>query len=135
GGRDEGSGAAPRREEDTAATEGLTLVTYPLLVDDGRLSQRADELKSALAEDPFAEIHPDDASATSLADGQGVTVTTSMGSATLPARVTGDVAKGTVFVPFNQAGFQANRLLDGDFATAVTLEAVEQPAESQAAEA
>ncbi len=45
---------------------------------------------------------------------------------TLPARVTEHVAKGSVFVPFNQAGFQANRLLDGDFVTSVTVEPVAQ---------
>jgi hypothetical protein len=27
-----------------------------------------------------------------------------------------------VFVPFNQSGFRANRLLDGDFVTAVSVE-------------
>ena len=49
-------------------------------------------------------------------------VTTSGGEATLPVRVTAHVARGAVFVPFNQAGFQANRLLDGDFVTSVTVE-------------
>jgi NADH-quinone oxidoreductase subunit G len=127
---------APGRAErgtDARGTDGPTLFTYPLLVDEGRLSSRADELKSALAEEPFAEVHRDDAAAASVADGQDVTLTTSTGSATLPARVTERVAKGAVFVPFNQAGFQANRLLDGEFAAGVTLEAVEQPAGSQAA--
>jgi NADH-quinone oxidoreductase subunit G len=124
---------APSAGSDRA--DGLTLFTYPLLVDEGRLSERADELKAALAEEPFVEIHPDDAAASTVTDGGDVTLTTSAGSATLPARVTDHVAKGSVFVPFNQAGFPANRLLDGDFATGVTLEAVEQLAEAEAAEA
>ncbi len=36
--------------------------------------------------------------------------------------MTEHVAKGSIFVPFNQAGFQANTLLDGDFMTSVTVE-------------
>jgi NADH-quinone oxidoreductase subunit G len=105
-----------------ASVKGLTLFTYPLLVDEGRLSERADELKAALADPPFVEIHPDDAG--DVVDGADVVLTTSAGEATLPARVTEHVAKGSVFVPFNQAGFQANRLLAGDFATSVAIEPV-----------
>jgi predicted molibdopterin-dependent oxidoreductase YjgC len=105
---------------------GLTLFTYPLLVDDGRLSERADELKSALGEKPFLEIHPEDAAASSIVEGADVLVRTAAGEATLPARVTEHVAKGSVFVPFNQLGFRANRLLDGDFVTSVTVEAAEE---------
>jgi NADH-quinone oxidoreductase subunit G len=105
-----------------ASVKGLTLFTYPLLVDEGRLSERADELKAALADPPFVEIHPDDAG--DVVDGADVVLTTSAGEATLPARVTEHVAKGSVFVPFNQAGFQANQLLAGDFATSVAIEPV-----------
>jgi len=114
---------APSEPEETA--EGLTLFTYPLLVDEGRLSERADELKAALGGPPFAEIHPDDAADVHVADGDGLVLKTSAGEATLPARVTEHVAKGSVFVPFNQPGFQANTLLDGDFVTSVTVEAAE----------
>jgi NADH-quinone oxidoreductase subunit G len=109
---------------DAGAKEALRLFTYPLLVDEGRLSERADELMAALADPPFVEIHPDDAG--DLADGADVVLKTSAGEATLPARVTEHVAKGSVFVPFNQAGFQANRLLDGDFVTSVTVEPAEE---------
>ena len=91
-------------------------------MDEGRLSERADELKAALADPPFAEIHPEDAG--DLIDGADVLLKTAAGEATLPARVTENVAKGSVFVPFNQAGFQANRLLDGEFVTSVTVEPV-----------
>jgi predicted molibdopterin-dependent oxidoreductase YjgC len=116
-----GDATADESSEDASA-EGLTLFTYPLLVDEGRLSERADELKAALADPPFVEIHPDDAG--DVVDGADVMLTTSAGEVTLPARVTEHVAKGSVFVPFNQAGFQANRLLAGDFATSVTVEPV-----------
>jgi len=106
----------------TGAKEGLTLFTYPLLVDEGRLSEGADELKAALADPPFAEIHPDDAG--DVVDGADLLLKTAAGEATLPVRVTEHVAKGSVFVPFNQHGFQANRLLDGDFVTSVIVEPV-----------
>ncbi|HET9672451.1 MAG TPA: molybdopterin dinucleotide binding domain-containing protein, partial [Actinomycetota bacterium] len=115
-----------------APTDGLTLFTYPLLVDQGRLSERADELRAALAEEPFVEIHPDDAAAAGVADDAEVTVRTPAGEATLPARVTDLVASGAVFVPFNQAGFRANRLLAGDFVAGVTVAPVEALAEAGA---
>ena len=46
--------------------------------------------------------------------------------------MTEHVAKGSVFVPFNQAGFQANRLLDGDFVTSVTVEPAAQLVDAEA---
>jgi NADH-quinone oxidoreductase subunit G len=113
----------------------LLLFTYPLLVDEGRLSERADELKAALAEEPFVEVHPEDAAAVGLADGGRATITTAAGRAELPARVSDHVAKGAIFVPFNQAGFAANILLDGGFSIAATIEPVEQPSgDDEAAE-
>jgi NADH-quinone oxidoreductase subunit G len=113
---------APDEPAEEASGEGLTLFTYPLLVDEGRLSERADELREALGERPFVEIHPDDAADAHVSDGDDLVLKTSAGEATLPARVTERVAKGSVFVPFNQAGFQANTLLDGDFVTSITVE-------------
>ena len=53
---------APRRADRGARASSL-LFTYPLLVDEGRLSERADELKAALEDEAFVEIHPDDAAA------------------------------------------------------------------------
>jgi NADH-quinone oxidoreductase subunit G len=108
----------------------LLLFSYPLLVDDGRLSEGADELKTALGDDPFLEIHPEDAAANSIVDGADVTIQTAAGEATLPAGVTDHVAKGSVFVPFNQRGFAANTLLQGGFTIAATLEPVGAPAGS-----
>jgi len=105
--------------------EGLTLFSYPLLVDEGRLSERADELKAALEEEPFAEVHPADAEAASLVDGARATLRTEAGDAELPVRVTDGVARGAVFVPFNQPGLAANALLAGSFTAPVELAAVE----------
>ncbi len=123
-----GSAAADR-----AAAGSLRLFTYPLLVDEGRLSERADELKAALQEPAFVEVHPRDAEAAELVDGGRVLVRTDAGVAELDARVTDDVAVGAVFVPFNQPGLAANTLLSGELTTEVTLEAVA-PASAEGAE-
>jgi NADH-quinone oxidoreductase subunit G len=115
-----GDGHAP-----IAPAEGeLLLFTYPLLVDEGRLSEGADELKAALEDDAMLEIHPDDAAASGLADGATAVVRTAAGVAELPVRITEHVAAGSVFVPFNQPGFAANTLLCGTFTTPATVEAL-----------
>jgi NADH-quinone oxidoreductase subunit G len=103
----------------------LQLFTYPLLVDEGRLSERADELKAALGQEPFVEIHVDDAAERGIADGGTAVVRTSAGEVVLPVRVTEHIARGTVFVPFNQPGFAANTILAGSFTIVATVEAVQ----------
>ncbi len=105
--------------------DDLTLLTYPLLVDEGRLSDRADELKAALEDPAFAEMHPVDAEKRGLVDGVGVRLTTAAGVASVPLRVTEHVAAGSVFVPFNQPGLAANTLLSGRSTAAVAVETVE----------
>ncbi len=102
----------------------LQLFTYPLLVDEGRLSERADELKAALGEEPFVEIHVDDAAAEGLVDGGRALVRTAAGEVELPVRVTQHIAPGAMFVPFNQPGFAANTILNGSFTIAATVEPV-----------
>jgi NADH-quinone oxidoreductase subunit G len=104
--------------------EALSLYSYPLLVDEGRQSEGAVELKAALEEAPFVEVNPQDAAEHGLADGGSARVATDAGEAVLPVRVTEGVAQGCVFVPFNQPGLAANTLLSGRFTVAVTLEAV-----------
>jgi NADH-quinone oxidoreductase subunit G len=101
----------------------LTLFTYPLLVDEGRLSQGADALKAALGTEPFAELNPEDAEKRGVPDGSRVRVRTEAGEAELSARVSADVAAGTVFVPFNQPGLAANTLLSGGFVGPASVEA------------
>jgi NADH-quinone oxidoreductase subunit G len=99
----------------------LTLVTYPLLVDEGRLSDGADELKAALEEPAFVEVHPEVAEKHGLVDGGRAVVRTDRGEAMLQVRVTEHVAPGALFVPFNQPGLAANTLLSGGFATAAEV--------------
>jgi NADH-quinone oxidoreductase subunit G len=104
--------------------DGLRLFTYPLLVDEGRLSERADELKAALAEEPFLEVHPSDATTLGLAGGGRASVRTDAGVAELPVRVSEHVAPGAAFVPFNQPGLAANTLLSGRMVARATIESV-----------
>jgi NADH-quinone oxidoreductase subunit G len=102
----------------------MTLLSYPLLVDEGRLSEGATALKQALADEAFLEVHPDDAEKHGLVDGGRAAVRTASGQAVLPVRVTEHLAPGALFVPFNQPGLAANRLLTGTFTTAAEVEAV-----------
>jgi NADH-quinone oxidoreductase subunit G len=113
----------PSRREPATPTDGVTLFSYSLLVDEGRLSVEAAELKAALEEEPFLEIHPDDAGRLGLVDGEPAAVRTDRGGAELPVRVTDGVAAGAVFVPWNQPGLRANVLFDG----APRIEAVLEP--------
>jgi NADH-quinone oxidoreductase subunit G len=117
----------PPTEPPPAAAGELTLFTYPLLIDEGRMVEGAAELKSALEDRAFVEINPSDAAAGGVTDGADVRVQTDAGEAVLPAHVTDRVASGAVFVPFNQPGLAANTLLSGAFTTTVTLEALDQP--------
>ncbi len=111
----------------------LTLFSYHLLVDEGRLSERADELKAALGDEAFVEVHPDDAAGLGLEGGGRALVRTGVGQAELPVHVSAHIARGAAFVPFNSAGLRANTLLSGSFVTTATLEAVAAGAATPAA--
>jgi NADH-quinone oxidoreductase subunit G len=114
------SDATPAEEASTAE-DRLVLFSYPLLVDEGRLSERAAELKDALGEPAFVEVHPRDAGRIGLAEGARAVIATEAGEAVLPVRVTERVIAGSVFVPFNQPGLAANTLLSGAFTAPATL--------------
>jgi NADH-quinone oxidoreductase subunit G len=116
--------AGPSRRAPAAPDDGLTLFSYPLLVDEGKLSVDAVELKDALGEEPFLEMHPEDAFRLELDDGATVRVRTDAGEVDLPLRVTDGVIAGAVFVPWNQPGLRANTLFSGAPLVAVTVEGV-----------
>ena len=104
----------------SASDEGLVLFTYPLLVDEGRLSEGADELKAALGDGAFVEVHPGDV-VDGVANGAVMLVRTDAGQAELPVRVTEHVARGAAFVPFNQPGPAINTLLSGQMVARATI--------------
>jgi NADH-quinone oxidoreductase subunit G len=109
---------------DPSDAKGLVLFTYPLLVDEGRLSEGADELKAALEEEAFVEVHPEDAARLGLEDGGRARVRTDAGETELPVRVSDGIVEGVAFVPWNQPGLRANTLLSGTTTTTATVEAV-----------
>jgi NADH-quinone oxidoreductase subunit G len=117
------AGTADLALGDTGDT--LALFTYPLLVDEGRLSTGAAELKEALGEPAFVEVHPEDAGRLGLEEGMTATVVTSRGEATLPVRVSAAVVRGAAFVPFNNPGLAANTLLSGKHHTAARIQGPE----------
>jgi NADH-quinone oxidoreductase subunit G len=114
--------AGPSRRVAGPGDEGLTLFSYPLLVDEGRLSVEADELKAALAEEPFLEIHPADAERVGVDEGTTTRVRTDAGEVELPVRVSDGIAPGAIFVPWNQRGFRANALFSGAPRAGATIE-------------
>jgi NADH-quinone oxidoreductase subunit G len=125
--------AFPSADIATDAAHGedaVRLFTYPLLVDEGRLSVGADELKAALGHEAFVEVHPGDAARLGLIDGGRALVRTDAGQAELPVVVTEHIARGSAFVPFNQPGLAANTLLAGSMRTWARLEPIDaQPAD------
>jgi anaerobic selenocysteine-containing dehydrogenase len=125
-----GSSPPPAPGHTQAQNGEFVLFSYPLLVDEGSLSEGADELKAALAEQPFVEVHPADAERLGLVDGAAARVRTEAGQAELPVRITESIARGAVFVPYNQPGFAANTILSGSLITPATLEPVEARAEA-----
>ncbi|MFF2863742.1 molybdopterin-dependent oxidoreductase [Streptomyces rubiginosohelvolus] len=82
---------------------------FPFVLNTGRLQHQWHTLtKTAkitklnrLDPAPFVEIHPGDAAALGLAEGDGVEVASRRGRAVLPARITDRVAAGECFAPFH----------------------------------
>ena len=122
GSASEGAERPPGSDAGRTSEGNLILFTYPLLVDEGRLLEGSEELKAALEEPAFVELHPDDAERLGIADGEPTQVRTDASSAIVPARVTPNIAVGAAFVPFNNPGLAANTLLSGRFITAVAIE-------------
>ncbi len=123
---------APATGEPAAGTaDGVVLFSYPLLVDRGRHLDGADLLREALEAPAFVEVHPADAADLGLPDGGFASLTTAAGSAVLPVRVSDGIDRGAAFVPWNNAGLQANTLFSGERIAAVTLAPAEAPATVQ----
>ncbi|MEU1513494.1 bifunctional nitrate reductase/sulfite reductase flavoprotein subunit alpha [Streptomyces sp. NPDC005811] len=82
---------------------------YPFVLNTGRLQHQWHTLtKTArvaklnkLNPGPFVEVHPEDAAALGLADGDSVEVASRRGRAVLPAVVTDRVLPGSCFAPFH----------------------------------
>ena len=93
----------------------VTSDDYPLLLTTGRdvyqfhtrtKTGRAPELNAAEPE-PWVELHPDDAEALGIADGDPVEVTSRRGAVRVPARI-GGIRRGAVFIPFHYGYFDVD---------------------------
>jgi len=103
-------------------SDDLALETYPLLLDNGVMQVDNADL-AATARTPAIRLHPDDAAARGIADGDVVELSSRRASVTMAARLTSDQARGTVFVPANSGDDNPRHL-----AATVTVAAV--PGES-----
>jgi len=101
----------------TAARE-LPDDEYPLVLNTGRLLEhwhtgsmtRRTRALDAIEPEAFVGLHPDDARALGIAEGDRVRVLSRRGSVTLRARVTLRECAGSVFVPFHFREAAANLL-------------------------
>ncbi|WP_432535691.1 molybdopterin-dependent oxidoreductase [Kineococcus arenarius] len=82
---------------------------YPFLLSTGRLQHQWHTMTktgkvaklTALNPGPFVELHPDDARALGVAEGEEVEIASRRGRAVLPARVSDRVQPGGCFAPFH----------------------------------
>jgi assimilatory nitrate reductase catalytic subunit len=101
-----GSAEQPDRDFPYTLTTGRLLAHYQT----GAQTRRVPELMEA-EPTAFAELHSDLARGLGLAEGDSVRLTTRRGSVTLPARITRDIRRDTVFVPFHWGGKASVNLL------------------------
>jgi formate dehydrogenase major subunit len=97
----------------TPARDGLTLLTYRLLYDDGARIRDTEGLRE-LTLGCFAEINTADAERLHIADGAQVRIASPHGAITTRARVTDAVREGVVFVPWSQWGVAGRDLVTLD---------------------
>ena len=81
------------------------------MYDQGVFNAHSQSLKG-LTPDSFLGFEPTDFAALGVEKGQEVEVLGPKGSVTLPVRPDSKVAKGTVHIGFNHAGFGASELID-----------------------
>jgi formate dehydrogenase major subunit len=91
---------------------------YPFVLNTGRVLQhwhtgtmtrRARALEE-IAPSPFVDLHPEDAAALGVAEGDAVRVESRRGAVVVPARVNTRVDRGNVFIPFHYREAAANLL-------------------------
>ncbi len=93
--------------------EGNTfkLLTQRLIYDEGAMVSRSAALRNIQAK-PFVELNDEDAKELGIADGDMVVVSGAGNEFEVKARVNG-IAKGCVFLPYDQRGLKTNTLMVG----------------------
>jgi anaerobic selenocysteine-containing dehydrogenase len=82
-----------------------------MIYDEGSMISRTAALRAIQAK-PFVEINDEDAKELGIADGDEVRVEGAGSSLTARARVNG-IAKGSVFLPYDQEGLKVSTLISG----------------------
>ena len=107
----EGGPAAGPSETEARASRRFLLYAGRMIYDEGAMVSKSAALRG-LQKKPFVEIHPDDAAALGLEDGAQAIVT-GPGFEGRARVAIADIARGAVFVPYDQEGLPANRLMTG----------------------
>lgn len=89
----------------------FALLTGRLIYDEGAMVSKSAALRG-LQREPFVEINDADAKELNIADGDEVLVAAN-GTEVRVKAVVADIVRGSVFVPYDQAGLRANTLISG----------------------
>jgi len=113
----QGESTLPHRaaRSDEATTEDFVLYAGRLIYDEGTMVSKSTAL-SHIASRPFIELNETDAMDLGLAEGDEAVVQANGTAARLEVRF-GDIARGAVFVPYDQRDFRANTLTSADRVT------------------
>ncbi|HZA19623.1 MAG TPA: molybdopterin-dependent oxidoreductase, partial [Actinomycetota bacterium] len=100
-----------QHSDDGEGSQRFALYTGRFIYDAGSMIRRSRALFN-LARKPFVDMNDEDAKELEVSDGDEVVVRGGGSEAKLPVRITG-IAKGAVFVPYDQEGLRANTLIEG----------------------
>lgn len=104
-------GVAPE-PADVLSSEGtFALLAGRFLYDEGTMIARTAALRN-IQQRPFVELNADDAKSLGISEGDEVILEGAGTEVTLPAKLDG-IARGHVFVPYDQWDFRANVLMKG----------------------
>jgi NADH-quinone oxidoreductase subunit G len=117
-----GAGEGAAREDDALPAEAertsssgadgtFALLSGRFIYDEGNMVSKSAALRN-LQRKPFVEMSDEDAKELQLADGDEVVVSAN-GVEARARLVIADIAKGSVFVPYDQQGLRANTLMSG----------------------
>jgi NADH-quinone oxidoreductase subunit G len=93
------------------SSPSFSLLSGRLIYDEGAMVAKSVALRG-IARRPFVEMNDEDAKELGVADGDDVVLVSGATQARLPV-VISDIARGAVFVPYDQPGLAANTLMSG----------------------
>ncbi|MDP9222900.1 MAG: NADH-quinone oxidoreductase subunit NuoG [Actinomycetota bacterium] len=105
------SSASTRPSDPPLGDHSFSLYCGRLIYDEGAMVSRTAALRG-IQRKAFVEMNEYDAKRLEIADGDEVMVAGNGFEVRLPA-VVADIAEGAVFIPYDQEGLQANRLMGG----------------------